>query len=241
MQPQYTAIMTFVLIALMGLVLGSFSHTLAYRLAHAIPLFSRRSHCDDCDLPVGMIALIPVIGYLLLRGQSACCQKPIDKIYPITELASSCVFIAIAWHNPSWGTMLLLMVWWLGLLVMGLTDYWTLQLHDAIMYPWLVVSALICLLHGEWLFAILGALVLVAFVFGLSRFLETILKKPTMGEGDFYILFGLFLALRSASTLGVILIGSIIGILFGVVLKKKELPFVSLLALGSGILFLFRV
>ena len=229
------------MIAILGLVFGSFSHTLAYRLSHAMPLFSKRSRCDLCGEPVGIVALIPILGYLWHRGHSACCHKPIDWMYPVIELASSVVFIAIAWHNVSIVVALLLMAWWLGLLVMGLTDYWTLQIHDAIMYPWLMVSALICLIQGEWVFAVLGAVVLVAFVFGVSRVLEYLLKKPTMGEGDFFVLFGLFLALRGALTLGVILIGSIIGILLGVVFKKKELPFVSLLALGAGVLLCFKV
>lgn len=233
--------MTFILIAMIGLIFGSFSHTLAYRLSHALPLFTKRSHCDLCGEPVGIVALIPIFGYLWHRGHSTCCNKPIDWMYPVIELASSMVFFAIAWHNPSLGIMGLLMVWWLGLLVMGLTDYWTLQLYDSIMYPWLIVSGLICLIQGEWVFAVLGAVVLVAFVFGLARLLEVFLKKPTMGEGDFYVLFGLFLALRGASTLGVILIGSLIGILLGVVFKKKELPFVSLLTLGAGVLLCFKV
>jgi prepilin signal peptidase PulO-like enzyme (type II secretory pathway) len=187
------------------------------------------------------MGLIPLLGFGILRGRTSCCQKPIDWIYPTVEFASSLVFIAIAWHTTSLLVAIPLMAWWLGLLVMGLTDYWTLHLHDAVLYPWLAISALICLFQEERVLILVGAVVLVVFVMGLSRFMESILKKPTMGEGDFYVLFGLFLALRSASTLTVILIGSIIGILVGGVLKKKELPFVSLLALGSGILLLFRI
>jgi leader peptidase (prepilin peptidase)/N-methyltransferase len=233
--------MTLALVAILGLVMGSFAHTLAYRLSYARPLFTKRSICDACGEPVGFIALIPILGYLWLRGRSACCQKPIDRLYPLIEGASALVFIAIVLHAPSFWVALSMMVWWAGLLVMGLTDYWTLQLHDAVLYPWLGVSALICLLNEERVLILIGALVLVALVVGLARFMEAVLQKQTMGEGDYYVLFGLFLALRSASTLGVILMGSLIGILVGLVLKKKELPFVSLLALGSAILLLFRI
>lgn len=231
--------MTVILMIIVGLILGSFSHTLAFRLAHAKPLFTPRSHCDACDQPLGVIGLIPVLGFLIQRGKSACCNKPINWIYPCVEAATAILFGVMTWRMGLSLITLLLIVWFLGLLIMGLTDYWTLQLHDSILFPWLAVSGLLCVLNGEWVFGLVGAVALVGFVFGLSRTMEYFLKKPTMGEGDFYVLFGLFLALRSTLTLGVIMLGSISGILLGLLFKKKQLPFVSLMAWGTFIVLLF--
>ena len=239
MQGQYTAGMTVVLMVMVGLILGSFSHTLDFRLAHSKPLFSPRSRCDMCDQPVGVMGLIPVFGFLMHRGNSVCCQKPIDWIYPCIEGATALLFGVMTWRmGLSWITLFLI-VWFLGLLIMGLTDYWTLHVYDSILFPWLAVSGLLCLLNGEWIFGLLGAVTLVGFVMGLSRVVAYFLQKPTMGEGDFYILFGLFLALRSTLTLGIILLGSLTGILLGLLFKKNKLPFVSLMMWGTYVVLLF--
>jgi len=47
---------------------------------------SLRSLCDYCHKALNALMIIPVLGYLISKGKSLCCKKPIHKRYPISEV-----------------------------------------------------------------------------------------------------------------------------------------------------------
>lgn len=53
----------------------------------------RRSTCDHCHSPIAWHALIPIIGYLLVRGRCTSCNHHISPWYPLSEL----LYIGYAW------------------------------------------------------------------------------------------------------------------------------------------------
>ncbi|MBU3915009.1 prepilin peptidase, partial [bacterium] len=59
-------------VIVLGLVLGSFLFTMAMRLQNEASVW-KRSHCDQCGRSVGIIGLIPVVGYGLLAGKCGHC------------------------------------------------------------------------------------------------------------------------------------------------------------------------
>lgn len=80
---------------LAGLVLGSFSNALAYRLPRNETLMTR-SHCTTCFHEIHWYENIPVLSWLFLRGQCSGCKQPISVRYPLVELGMATVFGLLA-------------------------------------------------------------------------------------------------------------------------------------------------
>lgn len=61
-----------------------------------MPLLSGRSHCPCCKKKIPWYHNIPLISWLVLRGKSSCCQRPIRFVYLGMEILGAGVFAAIA-------------------------------------------------------------------------------------------------------------------------------------------------
>lgn len=78
-----------------GLVFGSLSNALAYRIPTGESLMTR-SHCTNCDSMVKAWMNIPVISWLILRGKCHTCKSRISIQYPLIELLTATIFALIA-------------------------------------------------------------------------------------------------------------------------------------------------
>lgn len=182
--------MIIAILALVGLVFGSFVNAFVWRLREQELLLEKkkkptakqlakfsimkgRSMCPHCEHMLAAKDLVPVLSWLSLRGKCRYCAKPISWQYPAVEVATALVFVIsyLWWPVPVSGFEVQHFVVWLGFLVMfmALTVYdlrWFL-LPNRIVYPLIAVAALetiILALHGHQasllLWPVLGALVI---------------------------------------------------------------------------------
>ena len=85
--------------AMFGACVGSFLNVVIYRLPRGMSVNEpRRSFCPDCRKEIPWYLNIPILSWLLLRGRSACCHKPIPARYCIVEVLTALLFAGIAWH-----------------------------------------------------------------------------------------------------------------------------------------------
>ena len=85
------------LVALMfGLVTGSFANVCIHRLPLRQSVVHPRSYCPRCQAPIPAWRNLPVLGYVLLGGRSACCASPISPRYPLVEAANGALYFALA-------------------------------------------------------------------------------------------------------------------------------------------------
>lgn len=88
----------------LGLVLGSFSTALIYRIPNGLSwiydrqLGSPRSACPSCRTLLGIRDLVPIVSWVLLKGRCRYCRTPIGGIYPLAEAVclAGCIGIFIA-------------------------------------------------------------------------------------------------------------------------------------------------
>lgn len=73
--------------ALIGAAVGSFAGAAWYRIPRRISL-NGRSHCPSCGRQLEWSDNIPVISWLVFKGKSRCCNKPISVHYLLFEIAS---------------------------------------------------------------------------------------------------------------------------------------------------------
>ncbi len=152
----------FVIVALFGLIVGSFLNVVAYRLpimmerdwrrqcrelagekstvpAHAIhqpfDLWAPRSACPGCGTRIAAYDNIPVLSYVLLRGSCRRCDTRISARYPLIEAAAALIAIVVATVlGPTWQMPLVLVVSWvlLALTVIDIDRQW---LPDSLTLP----------------------------------------------------------------------------------------------------------
>lgn len=232
-----------VVLALLGLCIGSFLNVVIHRMplmlerrwrlesaetlgveagvAESITLSRPRSRCPSCGHAIRWHENIPVLSWLWLRGRCAGCGTRIPLRYPFVELLTAALFAAVAWRvGPTPAALL-----WCGfvavLVALAGIDWDTTFLPDDLTLPllWagLVASALgwtLPLPDALW-GAVAGYLSLwsVYWLFKLAT------GKEGMGYGDFKLLAALGAWLGLKMILPIVLAASVVGAVVGIGMK----------------------
>ena len=98
-----------------------------------------RSHCDFCHTIIKPLDLLPIISFLKLRGQSRCCNQPLQRLYLIGELVSfGAIFLYYPTHFNIHFTLFL--TTFLFLLTMCLYDIHSMHIDMRLLFVYTVVS-----------------------------------------------------------------------------------------------------
>ena len=245
--PFLFAYCTFV-IALLGLVMGSFLNCAAIRGAAGEKISRGRSHCMNCGHTLGAKDLVPVFSWLFLRGKCRYCGAKISPKYMIAELVGLVVFVAI-WLRLGVSWELLEFLIWAGILLwVSFRDLEDYIIPDGLIIAGIVLRIVFVLVSGN-----IGKTALQSIIGGLSisvpllivvLIAEKILKKDAMGGGDIKLVFMMGLYFRWTVNLAAFLFGCILGLLTAFALPKlknaeKQLPFGPALAGGWFLALLF--
>jgi leader peptidase (prepilin peptidase)/N-methyltransferase len=82
--------------AVFGLAIGSFLNVVIWRVPRGESVVRPASHCPSCDVLITPRDNIPVVSWLLLGGRCRHCGQPISRRYPLVELATGVLFLALA-------------------------------------------------------------------------------------------------------------------------------------------------
>src|SRR6478752_5790279 len=81
------------LLALFGLVIGSFLNVVIVRVPSGESIVSPPSKCPQCEQAIQTRDNIPVISWLLLKGRCRNCGEPIPAGYPLVELGNAVLWV----------------------------------------------------------------------------------------------------------------------------------------------------
>ena len=154
----------------LGLAFGSFMTVAIYRVPAGESLVRPRSRCPTCGAPIRTLDNIPVISWLVLRGRCRACGARILLVYPLTELASGGLFVAVALvYEDAWRAVLLAP--FAGLMVaISVIDVRHRRIPNRLIYPAFVIAAAVIIvadLAGGGLDALDAGIGLVAYGLGL--------------------------------------------------------------------------
>jgi len=188
--------------ALIGACVGSFLNVVAWRLPREESLLRPGSHCPRCGHFLAWFENLPVLGWLLLRGRCRHCHQSIAVRYPLLELLTSGLFVAMLPARPTGmgaapDPWLLLFAGWLlvsWLLPLVLIDLDRLWLPEPLC-RWgvvlgILVTALVGLLQDPLTARSLVLQHLLAAAAGLLGFealsglAQRIAGRPALGLGD---------------------------------------------------------
>ncbi len=172
-------------VILLGLVLGSFLFTMAMRLQNEVSVW-KSSHCDHCGKNVGIIGLIPIVGYGLLAGKCRHCKNKISIAYPIAEIVNAVlvysIYYKIGWR-PEFFYFLLLFE---SLLLIAIIDFRSYLIYCQPVLFGLIIQCIWLFFAGkEAIFNSLLGMFVGAGVFHWIAYLYKVLRnKDGLGEGD---------------------------------------------------------
>lgn len=89
--------------ALLGACIGSFLNVVIWRLPQEDPrrrTLGGRSHCPHCGTQILWHDNIPVLGWVFLRARARCCGTRISVRYPLVEVLTAALFLALAVWPP---------------------------------------------------------------------------------------------------------------------------------------------
>jgi leader peptidase (prepilin peptidase)/N-methyltransferase len=84
--------------ALLGVLVGSFLSVVIHRVPAGLSVVSPPSACPSCGKRIRPVDNIPILSWLILRGQCRNCAAPISVRYPLVEAGTALAFAGIvAW------------------------------------------------------------------------------------------------------------------------------------------------
>lgn len=232
----------------LGLAFGSFMTVAIDRVPAGESLVRPRSRCPSCGAPIRAADNIPVISWLMLRGRCRACGARIPLVYPLTELASGGLFVAIALvYEDPWRAVLLAP--FAGLMVaISVIDVRHRRIPNRLIYPAFVIAAAVIIVGDlaggglDALDALDAGIGLVAY--GLGLMIIALISPKGMGMGDVKLagLIGMVLGsigldlVAVAAGMGILLggAGAIVALLAGRG-RKSAIPFGPFLAAGAVI------
>lgn len=217
-----------------GACVGSFYNVIVYRMPRGISLINPPSHCPLCKKHVPIYLNLPIIGWIILRGKTACCHKPLSIIYPIGEalcglLGALALFLAVAVNygavvpelfsapvlQPSVWADALSMFWLLlAIYPVCAVDFKYKLIPDSMSVGGIVAGFLISLIPGgiSPLQSIIGAVAAGGGLFLLGLVASKVFKKEAMGFGDVKLLAGYGALMGFQSAFMILVIAAVLGI-----------------------------
>lgn len=265
----------FLTISLFSLTIGSFLNVVIYRLPkmmqnewraecsmlladnlkapYAAPqkafnLITPSSTCPHCNSKIKPWFNIPVFGWLMLRGKSACCHKPISVRYPFVEALTAAAALTVAYYFGVTEKALLYIVISYVLIALIFIDIDHMLLPDQLTLPllWLVLLASVMGYTIAPSEAIIGAAIGYLTFWSVYWLFKLVTGKEGMGYGDFKLMavFGALLGWQALPL--IVLLSSVVGAVIGISLlaiqgkdKATPIPFGPYIAIAGWIAMLW--
>jgi leader peptidase (prepilin peptidase)/N-methyltransferase len=224
----------------LGTVIGSFLNVCIYRLPRGESLVFPGSRCPRCGRRLGALELIPVVGYLLLRGKCRGCRAPISLRYPLVELLAGLVFLLAAQKA---GADLL----WLGfaviftscLIVIFFIDLELQVIPDAVSFAGGTAGLIYNFARGfndHFLPALAGIAVGYLLFFLIAKVGRILFRREALGEGDIYLAAMLGAGLGWQGMLAAVLLGYFgAGLILAVLLLAGRVKMGQAVPLGPAL------
>ncbi len=237
------ALLSPVVLALLGLLIGSFLNVVIHRMPlmmerdwrvesaellgvkidekPEITLSTPRSRCPSCGHSIRWFENIPVVSYLVLRGKCSACKAPISLRYPAIEVLTAVLFAAVGMHFGAQPTVLLWCGFAAALVALTFIDLDTTFLPDDLTLPLMwagIVSATLGWIPVTLAASVGGAVagyLSLWFVFHAYRLIR---GKEGMGAGDFKLLAALGAWMGWQAIPSIILLSSAVGAAVGIAL-----------------------
>lgn len=187
----------------------------------------RRSKCDNCSKQLTWLELLPILGYLILKGTCKKCHIKISWLYPTTEfLCALFVVTGIIFEK----SIYLFAPIFIMLILFSFMDYYHGFIYP-IFYSLSIPPLIISLLFHHKIYFLAGILTY------LSLFCMYYFSKG-LGVGDVEVLAILALFFGYTNILNIISLACLMCIIHFLISKKRSFRFIPYITLATGIIYL---
>lgn len=242
------------LVALLGLMIGSFLNVAVHRLPlmmerqwrrecheflslpppaeeESFNLFTPRSRCPQCRQTIHARENIPLLSFLLQKGRCRHCGAAISCRYPLIEALTAAVSVAVVWHFGWSEQALFALPFSWTLLGLAFIDFDSQLLPDSITQPLLWAGLLLNnqSVYVDWQSSLYGAVAGYLTLWAVYHLFRLATGKEGMGHGDFKLLaaLGAWLGWQTLPLIVLLssLAGAVLGLtLIGIGLRSREQP-----------------
>ncbi len=235
-------ILTVIILAILGLGIGSFLNCFAFRLDEIETIWKGRSHCPKCRHTLAWYDLIPLLSYVYLKAKCRYCRQKISLIYPFSEILTATVLILL---YLKFGITISFAFYALAnfiLIIILLHDLLTLTIADFLVYIVFVLLIIVPLINISPVTSLIDRFEGAVIVAAIPAFLVLISKEKWMGRGDIQvaILVGLMTGLQLSfiALFFTFILGGIVAIILlssRLAKLKDKVAFAPLLIAGGWI------
>ena len=143
----------YVAAGLLGAVIGSFLNVVIHRLPREESIVFPNSRCPSCGAAIAFYDNLPVLSYVALRGRCRSCKAHISARYPLVELLTGLLWLAVILHDGLTWALPFDLIFVTAILALIFIDAEHMILPNAITYPGiafaLIARATLPLLIGQ--------------------------------------------------------------------------------------------
>lgn len=226
-----------VYIFIIGLFFGSFFNVVGIRIPEKETLLGR-SKCPNCKHELGVIELLPIIGYLILRGRCKNCKTHISVKYPMMEFITAILFVfSFVILHENMVEYILMVVFISLMVIITVSDLYYNIVPDMILIIFLPLIFGLRMFSPviPWYDGLIGAVIGFLFMLLMSIYGKKRFQKEALGGGDIKLYFIIGLMLGYNTVFLSVLFAGLFGILYYIVARPKGpyLPFVPFIFMGS--------
>ena len=130
------------LMGVLGAMIGSFLNVVIHRLPREQSIVFPNSSCPKCQSKIKAYDNIPILSFLILRGQCRACSAPISARYPAVEALTALLFVVVTWHD-GWSFALAFdLAFAASILALIFIDAEHMILPNAITYPGILFAVI---------------------------------------------------------------------------------------------------
>lgn len=177
------------LLFLLGTAIGSFLNVVMYRIGTKEKIIFDRSRCPLCLHKLAWVDLLPVVSFIFLAGRCRFCHGRISWQYPLVELLTGLLFVAV-WQKffPSPIDILFWLFAVSSFVVIATYDIRFQRIPDAVAWP-LLIGALTYTTVSTPANVFAANLIAGLATGALILFIVLVTKERAMGMGDVPIAF----------------------------------------------------
>ena len=227
-------VFTYLIVAILGLSIGSFINVLIYRLPIILGLetsqndnlsiYKPRSFCPICNVKIPLYRNIPVFSFIFQKGRCAECKEKISLIYPFIEILTSLVFIVLFLIN---GPSIEFIFYSLSisiLLSIAVIDIKHRIIPNSLSISLLLLGFVYSIFSNnlDSISSFLGAVIGFSIFYSITIIYSYIKEQEGLGIGDAKLLAAIGSNLGLQAIPMILLFTSLIGILIGLFYYKNS-------------------
>jgi len=229
----------YILLAILGLVIGSFLNVVIFRIDDLKSILNTRSRCNKCKQVIKWYDLVPLLSFVLLKGSCRNCNSKLSWQYPIVEASVALLFLFLTYCFGVSYNLLFYAVFFSIMVVIFVYDLKTQFVPEYFAWAGLVLAVL-----GGWFFghnaSFLNMLFGLIIGGGFIGLMVLVSKEKWMGAGDIKIAAALGALVGYPNVILFIFLSFVLGSLVGlaiILMKRKtikdSIPFAPFLILSS--------